>query len=139
MAVAITVRLSFAGSQTLGGSGTVVFGNSSGYPYYVGNGANALWLATGGTTLTIGPGITVHGSIGDGRRCLATVTVEWTGQCGGNQPGTISADVSGGTITVNAQPFTNQGLAQSGQRRHAFADRHMEQQRDACGKLGGRA
>ena len=98
--------VSFSGTQTLGGSGTVVFGNA--YSSY--NCAeNALRLVTGGTTLTIGSGITVRGQYGQigYSTCIggpANVSVV-------NQ-GTISCDVSGGTITVNAQPFTNQGLAQ---------------------------
>ena len=37
----------------------------------------------------------------------------WTGQRRGNQPGNDVSDVGGGTITINAQPFTNQGLAES--------------------------
>ena len=94
--------LDFSGTQTLGGSGTVMFGNS---PYY-----NGLLLANSATALTIGPGITIEGQNG------------WLGYSpyiGGVQTGTIinqgviSADVSGGTITIYAQPFTNQGLAQS--------------------------
>src|ERR1039458_8049357 len=53
--------VSFSGTQTLSGSGTVVFGNE--YANY--NCAeNALRLTTGGTTLTIGSGITVRGQYG---------------------------------------------------------------------------
>src|ERR1035441_3268790 len=68
----------------------------------------SLLLAYGGTTLTIGPGITVRGQQG---------TIGYNPNFGGPQnisvvnQGTISSD-SGGTILVNAQPFINQGLAQ---------------------------
>ena len=88
--------MSFAGSQTLNGSGTVVFGDSA---------ANDLVLGNAGTTLVIGSGITVRGQDGTLGGGAANVSVV-------NQ-GTISADdVSGGTITINAEPFSNQGLAQ---------------------------
>ena len=93
--------ITFAGSQTLGGSGTVVFGDNASY--------NALRLADGGTTLTIGSGITVEGQNG---------TIGYSSAWGGPQnvsvvnQGVISADVSGGTISIEAQPFINQALAQ---------------------------
>ena len=95
--------ITFAGSQTLGGSGTVMFGD---YPSAA---VNALRLADGGTTLTMGLGITVEGQNG---------TIGYSSAWGGPQnvsvvnQGVISADVSGGTISIQAQPFTNQGLAQ---------------------------
>ena len=66
----------------------------------------ALRLANQGTTLVIGSGITVrgwYGLVGDGTYLIVN-------------EGTISADVAnvnGGTIIVNAQPFVNQGLLQS--------------------------
>ena len=90
--------ISFAGSQTLGGSGTVVFGNA----FY---GYNALLVANGGTTLTIGSGITIEGQNGS----IGYSPWEGGAQNGSvvNQ-GTIQADVSGGTIAINAQPFVNQ-------------------------------
>ena len=50
--------ITFAGSQLLGGSGTVVFGN------YGNPAANALRLANDGATLVIGSGITVRGQNG---------------------------------------------------------------------------
>ncbi len=94
--------IGFAGTQTLSGNGTVVFGDS---------GCNALSLIDGDTTLTIGSGITVQGQNGQ---------MGYTPNCWGGpanvsvvNQGTISADVSGGTITVNAQPFTNQGVVES--------------------------
>ena len=95
--------ITFAGSQLLGGSGAVVFGN--GNPSY-----NALRLANDGTSLTISSGITVRGQNG---------TVGYSPAYGGPQDisvfnqGTISADVSGGTLYVAAQPLVNQGQSQS--------------------------
>src|SRR5205085_11096840 len=52
--------VSFAGSQTLAGNGTVVFGQ---------HGCNQLGVQNGGTTLTLGPGLVVRGHsrrVGDG-------------------------------------------------------------------------
>ena len=95
--------LEFLGTQTLGGNGAVVFGNQSSY-------YNALFLANGGTSLTLGPGITVHGQNG---------TVGYGSWWGGAQnisianQGTISCDVSGGTIVINAQPFSNVGTLEA--------------------------
>ena len=60
-------RISFAGSQVLGGSGTVVFGNN-------GNAYNVLQVANAGTTLVIGAGIEVHGQTG-----LIGYTAAWGG------------------------------------------------------------
>ncbi|HXP60111.1 MAG TPA: hypothetical protein VN829_06440, partial [Dongiaceae bacterium] len=98
--------IQFAGSQTLSGSGTVIFGN-----WYGGyENQNALYLGSGGTTLTVGPGITVRGEIG----MIGAAAYPWdrpTNVALINR-GTISADVSGGRITVNAQPFSNEGSAQ---------------------------
>src|ERR1017187_1888391 len=92
--------LSFMGGQTLGGTGQVVFGDTGGDPY----GCNgALYLQSTSGTLTIGPGITIHGQRGYvGNASLPLI----------NQ-GTISADVAGATITINGQPFANQGVLQS--------------------------
>ena len=94
--------ISFAGNQVLGGSGTVTFGSS---------GCNTLRLANDSTTLIIGPGVTVHGQSGQ---------IGYAPSCWGGSPnagvinqGTISADVAGGTLIVNAQPFSNQGLTQA--------------------------
>ena len=97
--------LDFAGSQTLGGSGTVVFGdNASIY--------NALLLANGGTTLTIGPGITVLGQNG---------SIGYNTAYGGSplnvgvvNQGIISANVGGGTIDIFADPFNNAGTVNVG-------------------------
>ncbi|HWN96829.1 MAG TPA: hypothetical protein VNT99_17505, partial [Methylomirabilota bacterium] len=91
--------LYFAGSQALGGSGSVLFGNS---------GCNALRVTLGATTLT--NRVLIHGLNGQ---------VGYSTCAGGPQnvgvvnEGTISADVNAGTITVRAQPFINNGITNS--------------------------
>ena len=107
----------FNGSQSLSGNGAVVFGmHGGGYCNpCCGSGvgsANALWLGSGNTTLTIGPAITVRGHNG---MVGAYAACPWNGPAnvGIINQGTISADVSGGTIVVNAQPLTNLGLLAS--------------------------
>src|ERR1700685_4266920 len=52
----------FSGSQVLGGNGTVIFGNNSASSS--GAYVNALVLGNPGTTLAIGPEITVRGQYG---------------------------------------------------------------------------
>jgi len=103
----------FAGSQTLSGNGTVIFGQASGITTacdaYHGQQPNALWLPNAGTTLTIGPSITVRGQNGT---IGAYTTCPWRGPANVNviNQGTILADVAGGTIKVNGQTISNQGL-----------------------------
>jgi hypothetical protein len=91
-------RLDFSGTQTLGGAGTVVFGDE-GY-------CNAL-RPSGGAALTIGSGVTIRGQYGvlgyDPYCYGGSSNVGLTNQ------GSISCDVSGGTIYISAQPFSNQG------------------------------
>ena len=88
-------RLYFSTTETLGGSGSIVFsgGNGSGY--------NGIYLTNAGTTLTIGPGITIHGANG-------TISQWYSNNVLVNQ-GTIAADTSGGTIGVNVSTLMNQG------------------------------
>jgi hypothetical protein len=95
--------ISFSGSQTLGGNGTVVLGD---HPY------SALYLANAGTALTIGSGITVRGQNGT----IGQAGYPWGSPANVSviNQGVISCDVSGGTITINAQPFSNLGLAHRG-------------------------
>jgi hypothetical protein len=75
------------------------------------NGNNALWLFYNGTALTIGPGIAVGGKTGflgyNGGAWGAAQNVSVINQ------GTISANVNGGTITVDAQPFVNSGILEA--------------------------
>jgi len=96
-------RLFFQGAQTLGGTGSVVFGlgfNSS---------ANALFLENG--TLTIAAGMTVHGAAGQISNLSGTTALI-------NQ-GTISAD-GGGTIILNPTSLTNKSQLQAS---NAFSSR----------------
>ena len=92
--------VNFAGSQTLGGAGTVVFGQDS---------PNTLLVSDAGTTLTIGSGITVRGQSGavgyNPSLGLGTTNGSVVNQ------GTIQADVAGGTITVyqSGGTFQNSG------------------------------
>jgi len=93
--------VTFSGTQTLSGNGTVVFGN-----YGV---CNALRLASGGTSLTIGPEVTVRGhsgAIGHSTCWGGPLNVAVINQ------GTITAELSGGTISISAQRFTNQANVQ---------------------------
>ncbi len=92
--------VSFTGNQVLGGNGTVVFGS------YGNPGADALRLANSGTTLVIGAGVMVRGQNG---------TIGYSDWYGGPQDvgvvnqGTISADVSGGTIVIRGSSLSNVG------------------------------
>ena len=87
------VQLNFSGSQTLLGSGQVVFADQG--PPWCGKEAEYVQATSG--TLTIGPGITIHGGKGTvGNASLPLVNY-----------GTMLSD-GGQTITVSAQPFINQ-------------------------------
>ena len=91
------------GNQTLGGSGSVLFGN---------NLANTLWTGqSSGTSLTIGPGVVVHGQSG----YIGLNTTYLGGFTDGTftNQGTISADMSGGTITLNGLNWSNVGTVQA--------------------------
>src|SRR6185503_19392816 len=96
--------ISFIGTQTLGGNGTVIFGNNSAL-------CNTLRLENDDTSLTIGTGLTVRGDrgrIGYNPACWAgnfnhTVT----------NLGTIVADTAGGTIETRGQSFVNLGKLQA--------------------------
>ena len=90
------VYLSFAGSQTLGGTGQVVFAD----PNYQPNcGGEALYMQAASGTLTIGPGVTIHGQ----RGYVGTASLPLVNQ------GTIVAD-AGYSITVQGSTFQNSGL-----------------------------
>ena len=82
--------LIFAGTQTLSGTGEVVFGGA-------GDGG-AVTVRTG-ATLTIGPGITLHGTRSGSVGVLGSVVDQ----------GTISAETNGRQIDVFGPAVTNQG------------------------------
>jgi hypothetical protein len=97
--------ISFSGSQVLSGVGTVVFGNAwEGWGGF--NPMNAVVLANPGTTLVIGPEITVRGQ--NGQVGYSTVLGGPQDVSVANQ-GTIAPDVSGGTIVVAGTSFSNGG------------------------------
>jgi len=91
--------LSFEGTQTVAGIGSIVLGATGA--------ANRIALDGNGTT-TIGSGITIHGENG---------TIGQEVNIGGTQTllnnGKISADVSGGTITINDSAVTNNGTLEA--------------------------
>ena len=82
----------FQGTQTLGGTGQIIFGGSTSYNEVYSEGGNTVATAA---TLTIGPNITVQGTEG------GAITGYYSQDSVVNQ-GTIDADVSGQTITVSA-------------------------------------
>ena len=96
--------LSFnGGTQTLTGSGSILFGNAN---------TNTLWTGqSSGTNLTIGPSIVIHGQngvIGTNISQLGGFTnATFTNQ------GTIDADVSGGTIHLNGLNWSNTGTIEA--------------------------
>lgn len=93
-------HLDFNGSQSLSGTGTVVF-----------NGAAALRQTASAGTLTIGSGITIRGGAGSGY----SGTIGFASIWGGNSDvsvineGTINADTSGKSITISGATWTNTG------------------------------
>ena len=90
--------LDFSGTQTLSGTGEVVFGGSYSGNYLRARGTSSSIPAV----LTIGPGIEIHGSQGgliQGLNAGDTLINE----------GTIAADASGKMITVSGLNWTNSG------------------------------
>ncbi len=100
--------LYFVGTQALGGTGTIVFGDEASpyYTYY-----NYIYTDATTSTLTIDSGITVQGKYG----VLGGYYFSYYGYTASGGPivnqGTIAADVSGGTITILSQNsiFANSG------------------------------
>jgi len=97
-------RLDFVGTQTLSGTGAVVFGN-----FY----ANAVRVNDAGTTLTIGSGITIRGGSNQGYGARLGYSDYWGGptNIAVVNLGTISAD--GSRITLLQGSFTNAGTAEA--------------------------
>ena len=87
-------RIRFDATQTLGGSGAIVFGGTA---------DDGTVVAGSGSTLTIGSGITIHGPRGGSVGVLGAVV---------NQ-GTISAEVSAREIAVTGSSVTNEGTIQA--------------------------
>ena len=90
--------LLFDGTQALSGNGSIVFGGATGNTFEV-------YRST--TTLTIGPGISLHGKNGN-----VGISAINGGGSFINQ-GTISADVANGSFILNGTSWTNQGTIQS--------------------------
>jgi hypothetical protein len=88
--------MNFTNTQTLGGSGSVVFGASAN---------NHLQISTAGTTVTIGSSLAVDGKSGQFLMSFVASDV-WVNR------GIIAADVPGGTITL-AGTWTNSGTLQA--------------------------
>jgi hypothetical protein len=82
-------QMLFTNTETLGGTGSVVFGGSTN---------DALYTYATGITVTLGSGLNIHGKSG-------TFNTSFSGTTWANQT-TIAADVSGGTLTINS-PWTN--------------------------------
>jgi hypothetical protein len=82
-------ELDLNGTQTLTGSGTIVFDDSNNYLY------NSY-----GSMLTIDPGIALTGGSNSGSNTFITLV----------NKGTIAID--GGSFTINSSSFSNQGLLQ---------------------------
>jgi hypothetical protein len=86
-----TGMLIINGTQTLGGSGSIVFGGSN----------SNLLGSPGAFTLTLGPDIVLRGKNGQ-------VNIQ-----GFVNQGTLSADTAGGTITINATHWSNLGTIEA--------------------------
>jgi hypothetical protein len=88
-------QMYFGTTETLGGTGTVVFGT---------DGSNRIF-GWNGTTWTIGSGITIRGTSGTVGNWGANETII-------NQ-GTILADIAGGTIAIGTGMLTNEGTLEA--------------------------
>ncbi len=97
--------LNFIGSETLGGTGTVVMGPVPTDPS-VGT-YNGLFESAGNGVLTIGSGITVRGQ--QGIIGFNSGTSQGTSTASVNNLGTIKSDVSGGFITLQGAGDQNNG------------------------------
>ncbi len=100
----------FSGTQTLGGSGTVFFGDAR---------YQALLPNQDGMTLTIGPGITIRGG-NSTNDTYGGAVIGQNGYLGGGSNasiinrGTISADATGKYLQINPTgTFTNTGTLQA--------------------------
>ncbi len=97
--------LRFVGTQTLGGSGTVVFASTDTH--------NAVAAVNSGTTLLIGPNITVEGGSGN-----IGYSDDWSGNSTESDvsfvnQGTIISNVAGGSINLDGGAWTNSGTIEA--------------------------
>ena len=86
----------FVGTQTLAG-GAVEFVGESGF-----------LALSGGSSLTLGPGVVVHGKSG-----VLGGSIYFPGSGTLINQGLISADVAGGTLTINTTQFENTGTVEA--------------------------
>ena len=93
--------LQFVGTQTLGGSGTVTLDTAS-------NTLTAVAVINSGTTLTIGPNITIEGGYGTIGYSSLWTNVSESSVSFVNQ-GTIISNVAGGPINLDGGAWTNSG------------------------------
>jgi hypothetical protein len=95
--------VNFKGNQVLGGNANVLLGAVNSYN-------NAMMMTDAGITVVFGPGVVIHGKTG-----LLGVSDYFGGAVDGKivNQGKISADVAGGTITVNAGSFSNTGVLET--------------------------
>ncbi|MEP6780705.1 MAG: choice-of-anchor D domain-containing protein, partial [Gemmatimonadaceae bacterium] len=93
--------LAFNGSQTLGGTGSVVFGNTGS--------SNRVAIDNSGAVLTIGANARIRGENGT----IGTQVYVGSNNTSITNNGHISADVSGGTITIAQATVTNNGVLEA--------------------------
>lgn len=93
--------LSFQGTQAMTGNGTIVLGNT-------GSG-NRVSIDETNTALTIGSGVKIRGENGT----IGTQTFVGTANSSLINNGRISADVSGGTITIAQATVSNNGVLEA--------------------------
>jgi RHS repeat-associated protein len=86
--------LNFPGSEALSGNGSILFGGSD---------FDSLGISNSNTTLTIGPGLTLHGKSGSIGTSIGSAFI--------NQ-GTISPDAAGGSFFLDGVGWSNQGTIQ---------------------------
>jgi hypothetical protein len=92
----------YAGPQTIGGTGTINFGDS---------GSNAIYLYDYVQTskFTVEPGITIQGSTGS---ISSNATIDFQGTVTAD-PTTVGSSFTNTTITINAFSWSNEGTVQA--------------------------
>lgn len=92
--------LSMTNSNTIGGTGSIVFGASGG---------NAVAIDVNSSVLTLGSGVTIRGQNG----VIGSQYFNSSASTSLINNGLISADVSGGTITMAGAPVTNNNILEA--------------------------